>query len=412
MIVILTKIEINNYKSCDKTALSVNPNLTSLIGINGSGKTSILSAIKLLKSITKDRFFYREIQSESLFVTIIVATFQGDGHDIDLKATFNYDIGNHTEEEISSIITEWRSSKLLQKRWLEIPIDLIQHYQDDNIWRLPYMSSRRSIEKFAANRRKLPREFMDSVIKILNYIESISYYSATQFSDPQKSPTSVELEERENLPKFRIPQRHGPHTSFVLDLVKLKRETPKEYERYLNMIGPKGIGLIDDMAFEEVEFSSEEINVKSGGKIVTDKRKKLIIVPKITIGKKTLSFNQLSEGTFKTIALLFYTIQKNNALLLIEEPEVCVHHGLLRSVITVIKNESQQKQIIISTHSDFVLDQLLPENLTIVSRSNEKGTIAKNLSKSLSRNDYKALHAYLNEVGNLGEFWKEGGFDE
>jgi len=33
------------------------------------------------------------------------------------------------------------------------------------------------------------------------------------------------------------------------------------------------------------------------------------------------------------------------------------------------------------------------------------------LGKTLSKKDLKALHLYLNETGNLGEYWKESGFD-
>jgi predicted ATP-dependent endonuclease of OLD family len=81
---ILKKIEIINYKSCDKTVLELHPNLTALIGINGSGKTSILSAIRLLKMISAERSFYRNKNSESLFETIINATFICDDHEINL----------------------------------------------------------------------------------------------------------------------------------------------------------------------------------------------------------------------------------------------------------------------------------------------------------------------------------------
>jgi len=121
--------------------------------------------------------------------------------------------------------------------------------------------------------------------------------------------------------------------------------------------------------------------------------------------------NQLSEGTFKTLALLFYIINDVSELLLIEEPEVCIHHGLLDSIIELIKVQSKKKQIIISTHSDYVLDKLKPENVVLVSRDTDKGTIAKPLSKALSKNDYAALKSYLQDEGNLGEYWKLSEFE-
>jgi len=55
---------------------------------------------------------------------------------------------------------------------------------------------------------------------------------------------------------------------------------------------------------------------------------------------------------------------------------------------------------------------LIPENLVLVKRQPGKGTTAKLLSKSMSSNDYKALRRYLEESGNLGEYWREGGLED
>jgi hypothetical protein len=41
------------------------------------------------------------------------------------KATFGYDIGIQTEEEIAFIKTSWRILNIVPKQWIEIPIDFI-----------------------------------------------------------------------------------------------------------------------------------------------------------------------------------------------------------------------------------------------------------------------------------------------
>ena len=156
---------------------------------------------------------------------------------------------------------------------------------------------------------------------------------------------------------------------------------------------------------------SSSYEIKTGGKIKETKRNRILIVPCFVVSGNNLSPNQLSEGTLKTLALLFYALTDDSKLLLIEEPEVCIHHGLLNSIIAIIKSQSKKKQIIISTHSDYVLDLLKPENIILVKKTDKAGTTAKLLTKSLSINAYKALHLYLEESGNLGEYWKEGGFD-
>jgi predicted ATPase len=74
----------------------------------------------------------------------------------------------------------------------------------------------------------------------------------------------------------------------------------------------------------------------------------------------------------------------------------------------LIKEFSYEKQIIISTHSDFVLDELDPENVFIVKNNPKSGTSIKHIPDALSVRDYKALKDYLQESGNLGEYWRHG----
>lgn len=169
--------------------------------------------------------------------------------------------------------------------------------------------------------------------------------------------------------------------------------------------------MVDNVDFKDILTSSIDYSVRSGGRIRQRKREKSLVIPQFTIGKHELSPNQLSEGTFKTITLLFYLITESSSILLIEEPEVCVHHGLLSSIIELIKTYSQSKQIVISTHSDFVLDQVAPENVFTTTRTHEAGTTIKHITNTLSRPELSALRDYLDTEGNLGEYWRHGALE-
>ena len=239
---------------------------------------------------------------------------------------------------------------------------------------------------------------------------NINYYSASQFSDPSRCPVSLDLED--DRPRSRLKRDTIDHEQFMYDLYRSFKRHTRAFERYRNVIGRDGIGIVDDIAFDEISLPSNFVEVRAGGKTEKKERTKLVIVPTFTIDGNTLSPNQLSEGTFKTLALLYYVLTDDSQLLLVEEPEVCIHHGLLSSIITLIKEETKVKQIIISTHSDYVLDQLEPENVVLIDRKSEKGTKAKPVSKSMSRTDYKALKQYLEVSGNLGEYWREGGLTD
>ena len=89
----------------------------------------------------------------------------------------------------------------------------------------------------------------------------------------------------------------------------------------------------------------------------------------------------------------------DNDLLLIEEPEVCVHHGLLASVMELIKNQSTEKQIVFSTHSDFILDHITPDQVFSVARNDRKGTVVRSLKTGYPKTTIEALREYLRTSG-------------
>jgi hypothetical protein len=241
---------------------------------------------------------------------------------------------------------------------------------------------------------------------IEQFIRGIKYYSASQFTDPSQCPVSFEVEQEG---ESRRGLRLRGHSRFLYDLYRTR--STSHYEQFYNVIGPNGIQLIDKIDFKEILTSSIEYTVKSGGKVQQRKREKMLVVPQFTIGRNELSPSQLSEGTFKTITLLFYLMTEQSSALLIEEPEVCVHHGLLSSIVELIKTYSEKKQIVISTHSDFVLDQVAPRQVYKVTRTPEEGTAVNQVAKTISAQELTALKRYLETEGNLGEYWRHGGFD-
>ncbi|MDA3135699.1 AAA family ATPase [Pseudomonas syringae] len=93
--------------------------------------------------------------------------------------------------------------------------------------------------------------------------------------------------------------------------------------------------------------------------------------------------------------------------MLIEEPEVCVHHGLLQSLVELLKRYSGEKQIIVSTHSDQLLDKVDINSVFKVMRG-EEGTKVTNVKQGLNFDELNALKDYLANEGGLGEYWKHG----
>ena len=103
-----------------------------------------------------------------------------------------------------------------------------------------------------------------------------------------------------------VPFFSGAHLSFLFDLYTLKTKEPSSFANFLSLVDHRGVNLIDRIRWKKVNVSSHSVEVKSGGRLVKKDRQRILIIPTVRIGDDDLSFNQLSEGTFRTLAMLFY----------------------------------------------------------------------------------------------------------
>lgn len=256
--------------------------------------------------------------------------------------------------------------------------------------------------------RGFNEKVLSAMVSISEYISGIGYYSASQFTNPTNCPISFEVEAEGSSGLRRGISIRTSHKAFLYDMYSEYKERSEAYEEFVSIVGSSGIGLVDKIDFKEIETSSTSVSVLTGGAVRKRDKVNLLVVPGFTISNNVLSPSQLSEGTFKTLALIFNLITDKSSMLMIEEPEVCVHHGLLSSIIELVNIYSKEKQIFISTHSDTVLDSVDVSNVYAVKRDELKGTEVKNISKIMKHKEMLALKEYLASEGSLGEFWKHG----
>ncbi|HEX3129752.1 MAG TPA: AAA family ATPase [Thermoanaerobaculia bacterium] len=76
----------------------------------------------------------------------------------------------------------------------------------------------------------------------------------------------------------------------------------------------------------------------------------------------------LSDGTLQAISTLAAAFDPRISVLVLEEPENHVHPWALRGFAEAFREASKTKQIILTTHSPILLDQLKPEEIWIVQK--------------------------------------------
>jgi len=409
---IIKKFSIQNYRTCLDTTFELHPNLSVLIGPNSSGKTNTLCAILMLKKICESRGYHYRHEYKNIYEMTssgecsIQALFSVD--DIELKyQTFLRVLSDESNEEfVYTTMQKWYSWGLTKSRKnFSIPL---KPTPDEYF----VIKRIREIQQKRLMSGDIPIPLAIAIDKIFRNLLDMQYYSASQFTNPLKCPVSVEIEIQDDNIHKRDQFKLKGHSKLIYDIYKsAKADDSSRYDRFFDIIGPNGINLVDKLEFQEISTSIMEYRVRSGGKCHKRSISKKLVIPQFHMKNNILSPNQLSEGTFKTIALIFYLVTEPNKIMLIEEPEICVHQGLLSSILELIKEYSKEKQIIISTHSDFVLDKVKPENVFKVKWASKDGTKISNIEKLMSRKDLLALREYLENEGNLGEYWRSGGLE-
>lgn len=109
-----------------------------------------------------------------------------------------------------------------------------------------------------------------------------------------------------------------------------------------------------------------------------------------------------SDGTLRSLAILLAIESADRGTIIIEEPEQNLHPWAIKSLFDHIREAVRNKnvQVIISTHSQQVLECVKPSEIRIVSRSLEKGTQIKKLEEVLPNHSI--------EPGELGRLWVKG----
>jgi len=128
-----------------------------------------------------------------------------------------------------------------------------------------------------------------------------------------------------------------------------------------------------------------------------------LVVEEEGLGPMPLS--NVSDGTLRVIALAM-ALYSGTRVVVVEEPENCIHPRLLEALVDIMRNAPPQ--VIITTHSPYLLDHVEPEEVYAVKRVGLETKVRK-LSET---REVEAVKRFLREGGTLGEAWYAGMFGE
>ncbi|MEM4488935.1 MAG: AAA family ATPase [Desulfurococcaceae archaeon] len=113
--------------------------------------------------------------------------------------------------------------------------------------------------------------------------------------------------------------------------------------------------------------------------------------------------HNISDGTLRLLAMTT-ALYGGSSLVALEEPENCIHPHLLETFMHLVREAPSQ--VIIITHSPYLLDHVKPEEVYVVQKEGLETKV-----RMLSRTEeVEEVRRFLEEGGTLGEAWYSGMF--
>ena len=393
----IKEIKITNFYGFQESTVVLQPDTNILIGINGSGKSNFLKAIKFLKEGVSgvglqkhilenlggfDNIFFKGYLegSKSISLEFILDAHQISQNrngfrftdDISYKITLIRSLSTQNFYLIEKITNEKGflyldfnngNGKLTEKTegGLNNKTNL-KNYSDFN----PRELVLRGISETENDRYFALTTIKKAIMNIVVY----DYFDTTPKSLIRKPmlPTS---EERLSPDGTNLPQ--------ILNTIKINHK--QEYRKItesLSEVNPNFSGFDFNLIGGNIELMLDEKNLNSA-----------------------VHVSNISDGTLRYLCLLTILFNpERGSLICIDEPEVGLHPDMIFNISKAIKYASESSQIIVSTHSENLLNYFEIENVLVFEKDDNNATQIN----SYTRNQFEGWY----DKFAVGQMWQKG----
>jgi len=227
--------------------------------------------------------------------------------------------------------------------------------------------------------------------KIVEFFSSVRYYPLTNYDDPEASTfirgnkyTKAQLNNFSDV---------SPSLQIVYKTLLLQEQFPEKFEELIALLGPKGIGLLNDIVVTKHDLAGSTSGSNDEDQAIYFLR----YVPAGHLGG--FGFDDLSFGTKRIVSLFTSVLYDSSSVCLVEQPEDGVHLGLLDKVTPLLKTYSIYSQFVFTTHSPAILNRIAPEEVFLVSLDKGETKV-----RPLSSQEISAAENYMKDDGPLADF--------
>lgn len=364
----IKSIRFKNFFSFRDCKVELN-NLNALIGINGSGKSNFIKAIKLLKATVTEGALPELILNQ--WGGFDAVYFAGNDAESEKKIELEFEfddivsgntITNNGEVTISYciILNKVGSTQNYSiSECCKTNAEDTKYLDENNVFfgllpsgELAFLDktsgSDYSVNAGSVLSQPFNNEIHSVVFKIREKIKNISVYSAfdTSTNSNIRKPmmasgiSTTLLPNGGNLPQI-INRMKINNKSFYYKLVSSLQTINPQYNGIdFNLIGNNIELMLDEKGFE-----------------------------------RSIHVTHISDGTLRFLCLLAIVHNpERGGLVCIDEPEIGLHPDMIREFIDSMSQVSDKTQFIISTHSDHILNNLSVENVLVCEKDDDNAT--------------------------------------
>lgn len=401
----IKSIRFQNFFCFKDTKVELEKDTKILIGINGSGKTNFLKAIKLLyegvtgiglKNLIIDNWggfeniYFSDLENEKKDRKFFIIEYELNK---DVFSKFGY---NFREDFYYKIIVHknpgfsnyYVTEKIYVKKEKEDDFIYLEFNNGKGcVWGKPdeeepdsYYARNLGLIKYkdfdpqelALNNISDPERFwvQDTIKKTIR--ESIVYFyiDTTPYSKIRNAvlPTSE-----------RRLAADGRNLAQILNTLRMNFRA--NYQTILKKLNDV------NQNYSDVNFNLVGTNIE----LVLEEKKL----------NKVIHVSNISDGTLHFLCLLsiFYNPNRGQ-LVCIDEPETGLHPDMMLQITNAIQDSSNETQFIIATHSENILNAFNLENILVFEKNDKNETIINRFSDK----DFKGWY----DKFSIGQMWRQG----
>jgi predicted ATPase len=392
----IKEIKITNFYSFNESIVELHNFTNILIGVNGSGKSNFLKSIKLLREgvagigLKKhifdnlggfDNMFFKGSKRKEQNQSIIIE-YKFDGKEI-TKGNYGF---NFTEDLIYVLTINKSSSQS-------------NFYVNEKIINesgFTYLDFKNGVghltEKVGLNNNKTslirysdydPQELvlkeisdtdryfaLTTIKKAIKDILVYDYFDTTPKS-PIRKPMLPSSDKKLFPDGTNLPQ--------ILNTIKINhKQNYRKITEMLNEVNSNFSGFDFNFIGGNIELMLEESDLDS-----------------------SIHVSNISDGTLRYLCLLSILCNpERGRFICIDEPEVGLHPDMILNIANAIKEASENSTIIISTHSENLLNSFEIENVRVFDKDDNNATEIITYNKTQFEGWYEDF--------SLGQMWRQG----